>query len=326
MNHLILRLSALGDVIHTIPAVVALRESLHGAALAWVVEQPYAELVESVARVPAIAVNTKRWRRELFAPATRAEVTAMRRAVRDFARGATAIDFQGLVKSAFIGRLAGARIRYGFGADAIREKGALLLINHPVKVDPLAHVVEQNLALARAAGATAMTPPVVDFTPFLPPVTDALQPFFGRIVLLPSSGRASKNWPAERFRELAERLAERWGTRPLLLWGPGEKELAEDIARGTADSPGADLAPPTTLRELALLLSKARLVIGADTGPLHLAAALGIPVAGIYGPTNPARNGPYGQLDHCVSAWGTTRAVDSISVKDVMRLVEEVAG
>jgi heptosyltransferase-1 len=322
MNHLILRLSALGDVIHTIPAVVALRESLPGVRLVWVVEKAYAELVESVAQVPAIAVNTKRWRREPFAAATRADVTAMRRAVREFARGATSIDFQGLVKSAFIGSLAGTRIRYGFDAEAIREKGALLLINRPVKVDPQAHVVEQNLALARAAGAGATTPPAVDFTPFLPQASDALQPFFGRIVLLPSSGRASKNWPVERFRELAGRLVERWGVRPLLLWGPGEEELASDIARGTS----AEVAPSTTLRELALLVSKARLVIGADTGPLHLAAALGTPVVGIYGPTNPARNGPYGQLNHCLSAWGTTRAVDSISVNDVMRLVDEVAG
>jgi heptosyltransferase-1 len=321
MNHLILRLSALGDVIHTIPAVVALREALPGTPLAWAVEQPYTELVESVAGVPAIAVNTKRWRREPFAAASRAEIAAMRRAIRDFTAGGVSIDFQGLVKSAFLGWLAGAGTRYSFSAAAIREKGALLLINRPVEVDPRAHIVEQNLQLARAAGAAAAAPPAVDFTPFLPPSPAALQPFFGRIVLLPSSGKASKNWPSERFRELATGLAARWGEKPLLLWGPGEQQLAEGIAAGIAD-----LAPPTTLRELALLLSKARLVIGGDTGPLHLAAALGTRVIGIYGPTNPARNGPYGQLGHCVSSWSTTRAVDSIPVNDVLRVAEEVAG
>jgi lipopolysaccharide heptosyltransferase I len=326
MNHLILRLSALGDVIHTIPAVVALRDELGADRLTWLVEQPYRELVESVAGVRTIAIQTRRWRRDPFSAATRGEVKAMRRAVRAFAYDGVSVDFQGLVKSAFLGRLSGARIRYGFDARAIREKAALLFITDPVRVDPLAHVVEQNLALARAVGATATVPAAIDFTPFLSHMTEALEPYFDRIVLLPASGKVSKNWPEERFRELAVGLAAQFDTKPLVVWGPGEGELAERIAAGGI----ADVGPATTLRELALLLAKARLVVGGDTGPLHLAAALGTRVVGLYGPTNPARNGPYGQLDRCVSAWGTTRAINSIAVNDVLSTilstVERVAG
>ena len=102
------------------------------------------------------------------------------------------------------------------------------------------------------------------------------------------------------------------------MWGPGERDKAEAI--------GAEVAPPTTLRELARVLREASLVIGADTGPLHLAAALGTRVIGLYGPTSPARNGPYGQIDNCVQTFTTTKSMQDITVDSVARKVEEVVG
>jgi lipopolysaccharide heptosyltransferase I len=296
---LVLRLSALGDVIHTIPAVVALRDANPDARISWIVEAPYRELVEIVAGVEAIPVRMKKWGRSLLA--SRGEIREALRAM----RGADqSIDFQGLVKSAALGWLARAKTRIGFDAAAIREKPALLFTNRKVHVDTTAHVVDQNLQLVhgqRAAGNWQPFPMRIDF--------DAKD----SIVLLPGAGKPNKLWPVDRFRELARRI----GDRALVVWGPGERELAESI--------GARVAPPTNLRELAWFLRQAALVIGADTGPLHLADALGTKVIGLYGPTNPRRNGPYGQLDHCIDRFATTKLMESISVEEVMNMVQRVA-
>jgi heptosyltransferase-1 len=130
-----------------------------------------------------------------------------------------------------------------------------------------------------------------------------------KIILLPAAGRPEKMWPIEYFRQLAHEL----GDRAVAVWGPGEEELAKSI--------GCAVAPSTSLRELASVLQGAQLVIGADTGPLHLADALGTRVLGLYGPTNPKRNGPYGQLDHCISTFESSKRMDAITVADVMRVM-----
>src|SRR5205823_14841918 len=111
-------------------------------------------------------------------------------------------------------------------------------------------------------------------------------------------------------------LAQNLGAQAVAVWGPGEEELARSI--------GCAVAPPTSLRELASVLHYARLVIGADTGPLHLAAALGTPVIGLYGPTNPQLNGPYGQLGNVVESYSTTRSMRSVGVDEVMRKIDQV--
>ena len=285
---LVVRLSALGDVIHTIPAVVALRERFD---VAWVVETPYRELVEVVAGVRAIPVALKRW--------SLRNIREARRAVSGFD---VAIDFQGLVKSALLARASGAKDRIGFAREFVREKPAVWLMNHRRHIDPARHVVEWNLQLAGIEKA-----PEVDFKKF---TANSRQPTANDIVLVPGAGRREKKWL--HFRELASRL----GKRALVVWGPGEEELA----RATA----ARAAPRTNLRELAQLLRDAQLVIGGDTGPLHLAAALGTPVIGLYGPTNPARNGPYGQLGNVVETYSTTKSMDGIGVDDVMRKIDQV--
>jgi heptosyltransferase I len=129
-------------------------------------------------------------------------------------------------------------------------------------------------------------------------------------VILPGAGKPNKIWPY--FRDLAQRI----GPKALVVWGPGERELAEAV--------GARVAPPTNLGELAFLLGNAQVVIGGDTGPLHLAAALGTRVVGLYGPTDPRRNGPYGQLSHVVSRFDSTKSMESISVEEVMNTLERV--
>jgi lipopolysaccharide heptosyltransferase I len=298
---LVIRLSAFGDVIHTIPAVVALREALPHIEIAWAVEPPYAELVETVARVKPIRVSLKRW--------SLARIGAAWRDVRGFS---TAIDFQGLIKAALIARASGAAERYGFARDVIREKPAAWFVNRPATIDRSKHVVEWNVELARTFAPAIARVPEVDFTPFASDPRGELARVANRVVLLPGAGKAGKQWPVERFAELARRL----GSDALVVWGPGEEPLARAI--------GAEVAPATNFRELAFVLKSARRVIGADTGPLHLAAALGTPLIGLYGPTDPARNGPYGQLDHVASSYATTKSMHDVSVNDVMRLILKI--
>jgi lipopolysaccharide heptosyltransferase I len=280
---LVLRLSALGDVIHTIPAVAALREE---ARVQWVVEAPYRELVEIVAGVEAIPVRMKQWVRS---------PSLIPKAIRAMRGAETSIDFQGLVKSAMLGVFAGAKERVGFDSEAIREKPALLFTNRRVAVDTTKHVIEQNLELAGLEKGKEG-----NWAEFASGGGDE------DVIILPGAGKSNKLWPVDRWREVAKR------TNALVAWGPSERELAESI--------GGRLAPPTNLRELAALLRSARLVIGGDTGPLHLAAALDTKVVGLYGPTSSRRNGPYGQLDHCIQE----KSMDAISVDAVMKMLEKV--
>lgn len=285
---LVLRLSALGDVIHTLPAVVSLKERYD---VTWVVEAPYRELVEIVAGVQAIPVRMKKWTRE---PRAAIDAIARMRGVDE------SIDFQGLIKSAVLGFLSGARRRTGFGKEAVREKAALLFTNHHVPVDTTSHVIEQNLQLAGVTWGEGR------WRDFPAPVAHDE----GRIVLLPGAGKPNKIWPHMR------RLAQHLGPRALVVWGPGERALAE--------ATGAPLAPPTNVRELAYVLQNAALVVGGDTGPLHLAAALGTKVVGLYGPTDPRRNGPYGQLERVIDRFRSTKSMESISVEEVVKTVERV--
>ena len=310
MNRLlVVRLSAFGDVIHTIPAVVALRRALPATEIAWAVEPAYRDLVEIVAEVQGIAAPLKRWSRNALA--SRGEMLALGRQLRTFAQGETAIDFQGLVKSAFVARVSGAATRFGFHPDSAREQISTWLTNRHVRIAPGEHVVDWNLRLAREVAPDLDPSAVVDFSPFAADPSGRLAALRGRIVLLPAAGRPEKQWPVERFRELAARL----GGPALIAWGPGEEELAKQL--------GAEIAPPTNFRELAFLLKNARLVIGGDTGPLHLAAALGTPVIGLYGPTDPRRNGPYGQLNQVVESFTSTQSMTSVPLEAVLQKVGE---
>lgn len=313
MSLLVLRLSALGDVIHTLPAVVLLRESLPGEEIVWAVEEPYRDLVEIAGGVRTVPVRMKKWGRSPIAH--RRDIGWAWHSLRG---SRASVDFQGLVKSAVLGRLSRARLRFGFDRLAVREPAALLFTNRRVSVDRSSHVVEQNLELARAVvrdlGGSPSQTWRAGFEQGIRRFAEGgkLGGHAGSIVLLPGAGKPNKIWPVERFRELARAI----GPRALTAWGPTERTLAEAV--------GAPMAPPTNLRELASLLASASVVVGGDTGPLHLAAALGTKVVGLYGPTDPCRNGPWGQIEHCVDRFHATKLIDSISVEDVVRKIEEV--
>ena len=301
---LIVRLGAMGDIIHSLPAVTALRQAFPRAVIGWVVEERWAELLCTLPtrrcgpRSPqrpladnVHIVNTKRWRSEPLSPHTWEQVGAALSDLRA-ARYQAAIDIQGAVRSALIANWSGAAEI--FGTAQPRENIAGMFYTRKVIVRGN-HVVEQNLSLAEAVARRRFDVPAVEFPRDQAAEAECLRQLRERglesfVLLNPGAGWGAKQWPAERYSAVARKLAEE-GLKALVNYGPGEAELAlavEEASRGTA------ARITCTLPQLVAFTRRACLFIGGDTGPLHLAAALRIPVVGIYGPTNPARNGPFG--------------------------------
>jgi len=289
MNILVVRLGALGDVVHTIPAVAALRRAFPAARIDWLVEAKHREVVDLVTVVDRVVVLEKGTAR------------AWRRVI-DELRGTpydVAIDFQGLLKSAVLARASGARRVIGFSIWHLREKTARPFYSSTGDAEG-GHVIRKNLRLLRVLGIDADT---IEF-----PIADMgsrASLILGQLVTGPyaliNAGAAwpNKRWPPERFGELAAFLAEARGLTPVVLWGPGEDVLAQTII--DASSGRAVLAPPTRVRDLVALARGASLVVSGDTGPLHVATAVGTPTVSIFGPTNPERNGPWSAQDAVVT-------------------------
>jgi heptosyltransferase I len=301
---LIVRLGAMGDVIHGLPAVTALRAAFPDAMLGWLIEERWAELLCTLAtprRGPRSAqrplvdrvhtVNTRQWRTAPFSVATWERVAASLSDLRA-ARYEIALDLQGAVRSSLLARWSGSPVIYG--AAQPRENLASMFYTRQV-ITRGEHIVEQNLSLAEAVAHQALKMPEVE----LPRDVAAEQECDRRLkaqgtprfaLLNPGAGWHAKRWPAEHYGEVARRLAEN-GLKSLINLGPGEEELAgavETASGGTAETFTGSLT------QLIALTRRARLFIGGDTGPMHLAAALGVPVVGIFGPTDPVRNGPFG--------------------------------
>jgi heptosyltransferase-1 len=301
---LIVRLSAMGDVIHTLPAAQALREAFPQAMIGWVIEERWAELLcapGSPRRGPRSAerpladwvhpVSLTGWRKSLFTIATLQQIAKVWNDVRS-SRYDVAVDLQGAIRSAVLARWSGARVAYG--AAEPRESPASLWYTRRAVVRG-AHVVEQNLCIAEAVVQRRMKVPTVE----LPRDVEAEQRIEQRLaeqgigdfaILNPGAGWGAKRWPADRYGRVARALAED-GVRAVLNCGPGEETLANEAA---AVSEGAARPMNCSITELIALTRRARVFIGGDTGPMHLAAALQVPVVAIFGPTDPARNGPYG--------------------------------
>lgn len=322
-SFLILRLSALGDVIHTLPAVEAIRTAHPHAPIGWVVEKPFAELVRLAAPVDEVfVVATRRWRKSLHRKRTWMEVRGALRQIREFGAGSVVLDFQGLTKSALIGRIARPQRQVTFEGGAVREVLAGWLATDRVSVDITRHVIEQNLQLAAAFAPNAgeiATPGLARFAADPSGVVSRMRTM-ERVVINPGAGRPDKLWGAERFAAVGRALTEEGYGTPLILWGPGEEELAIQITRRG----GGEAMPPTDLREMSEVLRRARLVLSGDTGPLHIAAAFGTPVVALFGPTDPRRNGPWGQADHVVSTWVDSRRMADIHPEAVIRKILEV--
>lgn len=289
---LIVRLGSLGDLVHTLPAVAALHRARPDAAIDWLVDRVHQDFVSLVPIVSSIVV--------LERPSVGAWLDARR--TMHARRYEAAIDFQGLVKSAALARLSGAPRVIGFDRAALREPAAAWLYTERVAVGEGRHVIDKNLTLAAALGAPVSPRafPIADVTS---PALDQLQRAGVSDFALLNCGAAwpNKRWPADRFGQIAAWLRERYGIRSVALWGPGESDLAAEVVRASGGA--AVAAPATGLRDLVALSRAARLMVSGDTGPTHIAGAVGTPVVAIFGPTDPARNGPWDPRDVVVSRY-----------------------
>ena len=284
---LIIRMSSLGDIIHTLPAFAALRRNFPAAHIAWVVEKKGKDILDFVPGIDEmIVVGSPGWRKKLRNP------------------GQSAFDFQGLLKSGLIARISGARKRFGFNRKNLKEPLASLFYTDRLEeVAETGHVIEKNLRLLRLAGIHE------DKFEFPLDIPEALRlSVKGKIA--PSLGGAqgklalfnvgaawpTKRWFAESWIALLNDLKNEAGT-PLLLWGTPEEET---IARRVSRETGVPIAPFLTIQELLALVKASALVVSGDTFVLQAACALAVPVVGIFGPTTPQRNGPFHSRDKFV--------------------------
>jgi heptosyltransferase-1 len=292
---LIVRLGALGDVVHTLPAAASIRRAIPDAAIDWLVDVRHSDLLELVPVVTKrIVVNTS-------------SISSLFAAGAELRRGKydVALDLQGLLKSAVLARMSGASRVIGFPSELLRERGASLFYTETAG-EAAAHVIDKNLSMLKAIGIRMpdLAFPLEDRNPRI--AADARrtlgiaegEPF---AVLNPGAAWPNKRWPPVYFAEVARGLAKRHGFRSLVLWGPGESELADDVA--SASDGTAAVGPQTTMADLVSLLKAAALMISGDTGPMHIAAAVGVPVVGIFGPTDPQRNGPWSEHDLTASRY-----------------------
>ncbi|MCS7239231.1 MAG: glycosyltransferase family 9 protein [Thermoguttaceae bacterium] len=286
---LILRLSSLGDVVLTLPVLCALRKAFPRAWLAWACEPAPARLLRLHPDLDQLIIVPKRW---LLRPFAIAKLCGQLRRV----RFQWAIDVQGLTKSALLGRLAGACRQVTFATRDARELSPLLATD---LVYPRAsHIVERNLQLLQVLGVSEVAP---EFrVPAFPQSAERIRAWRGQAgwperfaIINPGAAWSSKRWPPERFGAVARYLAAKWAVPSLVVWGsPSEHALAEEVVAHSAGA--AAVAPPTSLEDLVELARQAALFLSADTGPLHLAAAVGTPCVGLYGPWPAERCGPYG--------------------------------
>jgi heptosyltransferase-1 len=274
----------MGDVIHAIPAASALRDTFPEAPIDWAIESRWARLLHGNPDLNEVVPVDRN---------SAGGITATVRQLRT-AKYTCAIDFQGLYKSALLAFASGAALRIGFQSSYAREGFASIFYTDPLNPRG-AHKVEHNLTLTEAAGARKSPPrfplavgPADDQRAACELAEHKLGHFF---ILNPGGGWQSKCWPAERYGELHRDLAERYGWRGVVTFGPGEEDLARRVVETAGNSPPVAIA--LDLGPLMALMRRAEFVVSADTGPLHLASALGTPVVGLFGPTDPSRNGPY---------------------------------
>jgi heptosyltransferase-1 len=324
---LIVRLGALGDLIHTLPAAAAIRGAFPQARIDWLVDEKHREILDLV---PII---------DRRLPIRRGSAASLVDAIRELRRTRydVALDFQGLLKSAILARFSGATRVVGFPGPMLRERAAGVFYTETAGVDA-AHVIKKNISLLRAVGIqhSAIEFPIESRKPEIVDVArDRLgigdrEPF---AIINPAAGWPNKRWAPVYFAEVAALLKKHHGLASIVLWGPGEERLARDVV--DASGGAAAVSPPTTLAELVSLAKAAALMVSGDTGPMHVAGAVGTPLVGIYGPTSPERNGPWASRDLIVSRFNQCQChyqrqchakywcLLEISPRQVMDLVDE---
>ena len=304
MKILIVKLSSIGDVVHTLPALAAIRRALPDAEISWAVERSAAEilrdnrLIDNLIEIDTRSLRSGKIIEEILIDATR-QLRQLRRHKFDIA-----LDFQGLLKSASIIKLAKARRRVGFSKQNLREPASRFLLTDTVDVEKQTHIIRKNLTLAGKALNITIPETIYEF----PINTDEnhrreaseIVERTGEnfVILNPAGGWTTKLWAAERFGALADKLWEENNLVSIVTTAPNEIELAEKVLRHSRS--GRVLLAQPSLKGFYELARRARLYVGGDTAPTHLAAAAKTPIVGIFGPTEWWRNGSPNQDDVCV--------------------------
>lgn len=330
MKILIVKLGAVGDVVHTLPALHSLRKSFPHAFIAWAVERKSMDVVTGNPDLDEVIIFERKELQKIFKGDG---LFAAYRFFKEFASKLKGydfdlvIDFQTLLKSGIITFSSGAKKRIGF--DKWRELNRTFT-NERVKAVSR-HTVDKYLELVDAAGARPDKSPIK--IAYSSEDASYVEGFLNEkkladkswVAINPGASWTSKLWPVERFADLCD-ILEDSGIPVVVVWGPGEERLVDGIVGATRSRP--KVAPSTSIKQLACLLERSSLYIGGDTGPMHMAVAMGTPVVGIFGPSDPERNGPYGeghivlQADiDCIKCWkkrcSSMECMNNVSAQDV---------
>jgi heptosyltransferase-1 len=341
MRILIVKLGSIGDIVHTLPALAALREGFPDAEISWVVERNLSEILRDNPILDRlIEVDTKALRRGLMSGET---LRAPRQQLRRLRASAfdVALDFQGLLKSASIARLSGARRVFGYSRAGLREPASSIFLSKRISVPKTTHVIRKGLLLVEGAlGLPVPSDPNRFSFPIGVPVADenAAREAAGLAggnyaILNPGGGWPTKLWSADRFGKLADALWSTYRLTSLVTYGPGEEELASSVAQSSQS--GKAQPVKLSLKAFYSLAKSARVYVGGDTGPTHIAVAAGTPIVGLFGPTEWWRNGSPRPEDVCVERTDIDCRVDchrrscskwicmDIEVERVVRAVEK---
>ncbi len=300
---LIVKLSSIGDVVHSLPALKALRDTFPKAYIAWVVEEKSKDIVIGNPYLDEVIIFEKeRWKRELF------KTKSMRESVREIAGFARmlrekkfdiALDLQGLLRSGLIAFFSGAKWRVGYKDS---REFSHLFYNIKVPRDKnIVHAVDSYLQLAKYLGAETES---VSFPLWVAPEDRSFAENFlrengwnGKDVLVglnPGASIPHKRWDKDNFAQLGNSLAKCLGVKVVLFGAKSDEVLVNEIARKMSGTHPIDASGKTSIKQLAAMVEKCALFIGNDTGPMHIAVAIGTPVIALFGPDNPHRTGPYG--------------------------------
>ena len=335
---LIIRLSSLGDVVHTLPAFAALRKNFPDARISWIVEEKGKDILDLVPGLDrAVPVKLKRWK--LGSRRFWQEFGRLKKKIRD--KDQVAIDFQGLVKSGLMAYISGAKRRIGFHRMNLKERQASLFYTENLDlVSEKDHVIDKNLKLLSLLGIEGGSyefPLEVpgEYSQKIHTMLDGLGYDAQKKLVLLNVGAAweTKRWYADRWVQAVKKIGD-GRIFPVLLWGsPEEKDLAEEVSIKS----GVVMAPSLELKEVMALIKRAAVLISGDTFALQAAGAFSVPVVGLFGPTTPSRNGPFREQDriifhelecsHCYKRnCSRKECLDKITPEEVASACHEILG